>query len=94
MRARAVTAAPTSTMPGVAMSNGECQCPQARAWREYWTVEAITSRLAHEIDLYRRICHERWTAAMRDAAGAVRAQGTSHAELERRRREKAPWPPS
>lgn len=74
-------------------NGAECQCREARAWREYWTVEAISERLAHEIELYRQICHRRWSDAMNDVRGRHRIEDVppvhtrpTFAELARRRR--------
>lgn len=72
----------------------ECQCRDARKWRAYWSREAIAARLTDELDLYRRICHERWNAAANDVRGVARMDNTpprtgpSFAELERRRNER------
>ena len=70
-------------------------------WRAYWTPAAIAERLAAELDLYRRICHERWTAAMNDVRGDRRmgtakplGDGPTHAEFERRRAVPGDWPPT
>lgn len=73
-----------------------CECPEARAWRAYWTDEAIGERLEAEIRLYQRICHERWTAAQQDTkapdARLHLGDYPSHAELERRRGEPGKFP--
>lgn len=75
-----------------------CDCPEARAWREYWTREAIAERLERETELYRKICHERWTAACQDArapAARLHLGGyPSHAELVQRRAQPGEWPPA
>lgn len=71
----------------------ECGCPEARAWRQYWTEEAIAERLEAEVRLYQRICHERWSSVINDVRGVARMDntpprtGVSFAELERRRNE-------
>lgn len=69
----------------------KCNCPEAVAWREYWTVEAIAERLQHETELYRKICHERWQSVAedtkRDEARLPASDGPSYAELARRRAE-------
>jgi len=35
-----------------------CDCPEARAYRAYWTREAIAERLAAEVALYRGIVRD------------------------------------
>ena len=81
-------------------SSAGCECAEARAWRQYWTEEAIAERLDAEVRLYRRICDERWGDAMNDVRGERRmrpdpapSSWPAHAELERRRAEVAPFPP-
>lgn len=71
-----------------------CDCPEARAWREYWTVDAIAERLQHEVELYRALRRDAWAADIdaahpyfRDAPRTPRWNVPTFAELERRRNE-------
>lgn len=69
-----------------------CGCWEAQAWREYWSEDAIRDRLAHELDLYREICHQRWGDVARDTkADGARIKldpgAPTHAEMARRRAE-------
>ena len=79
---------------------GECDCRQARAWREYWTAEAIAERLRHEVELYRALRRDAWAADIdaghpwfRDAPREPRWNVPTFAELEARRAEPGVWPP-
>lgn len=70
-----------------------CECAEARAWREYWSEEAIRARLDAEVRLYQRICAERWASVAEDtkrddARIKLDPGAPSFAELERRRRER------
>lgn len=77
-----------------------CDCAKSRAWDAYWTEEAIAERLDAEVRLYRRICHERWQAAMNDVRGDARMSNAPtppraepFAVLEARRAVPGDWPP-
>jgi hypothetical protein len=77
--------------------SGECDCREARAWRAYWTAEAIAARLREEVDLYRRICHERWVSVFADSkrpeARIAPSTAESHAVMHERRYGKPLDPP-
>lgn len=85
--------------------SGQCQCPQARAWRAYWTRDAIAERLQEEVELYRGIIFRavfwgnRYYGRQEDPPRVDCSMSTvdlpeSFAAREKRRAEKAPWPPS
>jgi hypothetical protein len=78
---------------------GECQCPDARKWRAYWTADAIAERLREEVELYRRIIRDAvwWGGSTSpvpprvDAAMSNVEMPDSHAAKERLRREPKDW---
>jgi hypothetical protein len=82
------------------MGMKECGCPEARAWRAYWTADAIAERLTHELALYRGIIRDAVWWGGSTSPVPPRKPGmntvplpTDYVELERKRAEPCPWPP-
>lgn len=71
-----------------------CNCREARAWRAWWTADAIGERLAAELALYRRIIRDAvwWGGSTSPVPPRTDHRMSrvelpnSHAALERRRR--------
>lgn len=77
-----------------------CDCREARAWREYWSPEAIAARLAHEVALYRDVIRDAvWRGGSTSPVPPRKPPmkkvplPTDYVELERKRAEPCPWPP-
>lgn len=72
--------------------DGTCNCVDAQRWATYWTVAAVTERLAEQLDAEQKRTLERWGDAGNDVRGVARIHGKpapsdwpTHAELQMRR---------
>lgn len=76
-----------------------CDCPEAKAWRAYWTREAIAERLRAEVELYRGIIRDAvWRGGSTspvpprvDARMSNVEMPDSYAAMAKKRREVKDW---